>query len=515
MLCEKRIRAFTFNRCENITLEGLTIDYLTPMHTQGVIVAKNQEKNSIDIRIHDGYPVDTRTVRIDLIDPVTLVRRENLPVYNDHGVVEIIDEHHIRLTEDRICSLAKDEDIIVLTGIWDGAGHGAVMHDCAGVMIKNVTFHGAPGFGIIDTGSVRRNYLCNLRFIPGLPPLGGTEFPLSTSIWDGICNSRSREGLVVENCEITAARDDNFSNPSQDFAIAKKISNREFILAARDPLQILEKFYLLKNNADATPLIVESSEPVHPDEWKKYITEEMRAANEWKYYIQHDNAFKVRLVREADFKEGDTLFAPDIQSRGIILRRNQFHGAGRILLKGGDGLIEDNVFNAIFGITLHPEAMGSTEISNITIRRNLIKKTNLIHPFEHCVDAGGISCSGIMPDQSDMRRDVVCYRNLIIENNTFDSCNGINVNIIAADMVRIQGNTFYNPLYQEPHTGGKKFNLDTRSIIHIAHAKNVTIQGNKLLSPFGKPPFMNKLIAINEGCQNIFMIDEAIEISEF
>lgn len=78
LICTKLTRALEIRACQNLTLQGLTIDYDPLPFTQGTIIAAAPDQSWIDIQIHAGYPRQAYS-RIDIVDPKTRFRKRGMP----------------------------------------------------------------------------------------------------------------------------------------------------------------------------------------------------------------------------------------------------------------------------------------------------------------------------------------------------------------------------------------------------------------------------------------------------
>jgi hypothetical protein len=71
LVCTATVQALGFERCTNVTLRGLTIDYDPLPFTQGKIVALGPEKSWVEFELFDGYPDGRLVERIEIFDPAT------------------------------------------------------------------------------------------------------------------------------------------------------------------------------------------------------------------------------------------------------------------------------------------------------------------------------------------------------------------------------------------------------------------------------------------------------------
>ena len=93
-----------------------------------------------------------------------------------------------------------------------------------------------------------------------------------------------------------------------------------------------------------------------------------------------------------------SLLSPDWRCDGFVFRNNQLHSSGRVLVKGGGGVIENNVLIDPHGIMVCPEVPpeAAAGLQNLVIRNNRIFQSGYFCPSPWSTQAGAISvtCSG-------------------------------------------------------------------------------------------------------------------------
>jgi hypothetical protein len=97
MVCTETTRAITINRCTNVTLRGLKIDYDPLPYTQGHIVAISADRQAYEVELFEGYPdaAAVRNFKYEIFHPDTrTLRCEDRTV----SKIEVLDSRHIRLT---------------------------------------------------------------------------------------------------------------------------------------------------------------------------------------------------------------------------------------------------------------------------------------------------------------------------------------------------------------------------------------------------------------------------------
>ena len=118
----KLMRAIGLYRCSGVTLQGLTVDYDPLPFTQGDVIASADDGNSIDIKIHAGYPRKPYS-RIDVVDAKTRFRKKGMP-FLWGTKAEMISDDVVRIHRDGIGKFARPGDLASLsTGQEVGAPH--------------------------------------------------------------------------------------------------------------------------------------------------------------------------------------------------------------------------------------------------------------------------------------------------------------------------------------------------------------------------------------------------------
>lgn len=447
MICEKRTRALEFTNCSNITLEGLTIDYDTLTFTQGDIVAVGADY--VDVKIHQGYPVKAWS-RMDVIDPVTRYRKRGT-IFAWNNTAQILGGDTVRVTNTdspNITSVAEVGDMASLSTGPEGpygAPHALVLTDCQGGMaLKNVTIHCGPGFGIYESGGMGGTHLDSCKVIPGPRPPGATEDRLLSVSWDAIQHKLTRTGPLMENCIIKDAGDDSWSVTwDGDYTITS--GGGTTITVNRDNLQVGDSL-----RASLYSDVV---------------------------YITAKTGSTLTLNKNCPWPAGTRLYSPSRRCEHFIVRNNYIHSPGRVLVKAGHGLIENNIFdNTHAGVNVHTELGegGATGISNIVIRNNEIIGTGHFMSAWWSVEAGAIS----VLDAGDSLSAAGRLDSIYIANNRFTDVSGVNIVVASATNVQIKENDFYSTGMSTPNQTGGQYGIPQQTVVYLKHLQNVTLDSN-------------------------------------
>ena len=192
------------------------------------------------------------------------------------------------------------------------------------------------------------------------------------------------------------------------------------------------------------------------------------------------------LDRDPPFALGDRVFDPDRQGHGFVFRHNHVHSSGRgALIKSGYGLIEDNVFRGSDkAVVLSPETF-SGGMEQVTIRGNKILDTGFFCDAPWSEQAGAVSISAF--GENHTLHPAGLFRDIVIENNTFDGVSGLNLLIVSADGVVVRGNRFLRCGQVSPLHHGESYGINQRAVIWVGASRGVQFQDNVIagIGPFG------------------------------
>jgi hypothetical protein len=445
MVCEKKTRALQLENCKNVTLQGLTIDYDPLTFTQGDIVATGA--GFVDVKIHAGYDVRNYS-RIDIIDPVTRYRKRG-STFLWGATAKIISDSIVRVSQSTLPGIAVAGDMATMsTGNEGGAPHALELTKCRGGMVlKNVSVYSGPGFGILEFGGEGGTHLDACKIIPGPTPAGAVQARLLSVSWDALQHKLTRVGPLVENCQVRDAGDDSWSVTwDGEFTIGSVDGN--MITIAKEGLEI-------------------------GDSLRSSLTSDV-------VYIVAKTAGVIQLNKACPWPVGTRLYSPDRRCENFILRNNHFHSTGRVLVKAGNGLIENNVFEQTHsGVSVNTEiAPGATGISNLIIRSNKITGTGHFMPDWNSNQAGAIS---IADGGNRTLSPAGAFDNILVEKNTIEDVSGVNVVVSSARNVMIRENIIKRTGLTTPNSTGGAYNISQNTVVYLANSSNVTLDSNEVI----------------------------------
>lgn len=497
LLGTKLTLALTLNRCRNVSLQGLTLDYDPLPFTQGTIVAIAEDKNSIDIRIHDGYPRQPYA-RIDLVDPQTRFRKKGMPFLWGTKATMIAPDT-VRIALKNIGTAATVGDLASLsTGPETNMPpHGITLESCTAITFRDVTVHSAPGMGIIESDGEGGNRYLACKVVRGPKPRGATQERLLTTSWDAMQSKFARVGPLVENCIIEEAGDDSWSVQSSDFLVVKN-NGKEMTLAFRDEwtdgLQIGDA---VRNSLKGPQARITARKIVRREaaNLAPEVVEKLKAAPAYSLWNVSQKCMEVSLDNDSPFSVGTSVFSLERQGNGFIFRNNHIHSPGRVLIKAG-GLVENNVLDTPHNIMVCPEVPGEAAagIRNLTIRNNTIRQAGYFCPAPWSAAAGAISMTASAAPPH--LRPAGVFENIVIENNTFEDVCGPNLVLSSARNVTIQNNRLLNAQRVMSKNTGESYRIALDSVIWIKQCEEVQLKDNTITN---LGPFAGQAVVLNSN----------------
>lgn len=490
----KLMRAISLFRCSGVTLRGLTIDYDPLPFTQGTVIA--DDPGFIDVKLHAGYPRKPYA-RIDVIDPKTRFRKKGMP-FLWGTKAEMISEDVVRVKLEGIARTAKIGDLVSLsTGQEVGAPHAVSVEQCSAIHFRNVTVHSAPGMGILEADGEGGSSFIGCRILPGPKPVGASEERLLSTSWDAFQSKTIRKGPWVEDCEINEAGDDSWSVQSSDFLVLSS-EGTELVLASRDEFTDgVQTGDRLRARITGPEWRIGSRKVVPRGEagLSSEVLEQLARAEAWSKWKVGPKCLVLSLDKESGLKSGDSVYSPDRMGNGFIFRNNRLHSPGRVLLKAG-GLAEGNLLDTPHALVVCAELPGDSAIGieNLVIRKNTIRQAGRFCAAPWSSQAGALSLSASL-DQSKTRTDSV-FRNILIEDNVFESCAGPNLVITSAEGVIVRGNRFVSAQQDAPPDTGASYGIAKNSVVWMENSRDVTYERNTMEKT---GTFAGKAIQLSKG----------------
>lgn len=499
LVCEKLTRAIGISNAENLIIRGLTIDYDPLPFTQGTIIAVDPNDTWVDVQIHIGYPSKAYD-RIDIVDPTTRHRKHGMPFLwgttaqvSSNGIVRVSREEGFggSATVGDLASMSTGPDA-------DGIPHGIDIMSSRGVSLQDVTVHAAPGFAIVNGGGYGDHHYDKVRVIPGPKPPGASEERLLSSSWDAIQFNDLRKGPIVENCVVISAGDDSWSLSSRDYLLLAAEGRKAWLVYRIPYNNFLEVGDHLARSLDSPKPRITSVTSVEVADVP--ISAELRSSIETAepytfYQFEMKNLREVQLDMDVPWPAGTSLYSPDRNCAGFILRNNTFHSPGRAGLINGasKGVIEGNTYIDVHAaISLYPNTPAGAGMGtqDIVFRNNTVLGTGNFCPSPWSLVGGAVNIHHTAPVREPAAAGA--FRSIVIENNHFAKIRGPVFVITSVEGLTIRGNRLVD-IQQEPDLGGgRDWGVDGTAVGWFQNTANVTLTGNEIQNrgQYGGPEYV-------------------------
>ena len=359
IICNFQNQAFSFDHCENMTFSDLIIDYDPPCSTQGTILSMSDDAKTLQVEIHEGYPMinpETEQDRVHIFDKDT---RELVWDFYSNQITDPIKfldgrKIEINLAMPKI-GVYKVGDYIVFNNIPKGyKRHCMILNYCKNMTMSNVTMYDAPQFHFAEHYCENTHYYRCLIDRKKNDP----RFPidrLRPGIADGIHSKHATIGPTIEECTLLYLNDDpiaingNFypvssvdADYKQLYVLTRDGSLGDFMLKQDENLVAVSNGGVRRGAAKASR--VRFSTPPTSDEVKKCLSyfrdiKDTRYINKAMIQFSDEEWQKIGAVAP-----GDVLYSTDRLGAGFKVINNTIgHVPGRgILIKSSNGKIQNN-----------------------------------------------------------------------------------------------------------------------------------------------------------------------------
>lgn len=461
-----------FSDSQNLTVNGLAIDYDPLPFTQGTVTRVNT--SSFDVQIHDGYQMATGAPRVIAYDPQTRRVKPRTVTRYDVGLSDL-GNGSVRLSRQVEDSLAVG-DLVSLT-VPTQIPHGILLEDSTNVTFDDVRVHASTSFGVFERGG-GGNSFNNLQVAPGPTPTGASEPRLLSSNADGFHSKHTSVGPSVVGAHITGQGDDGIAI-NTDFHMVGGSAGSQLEVGVKNGslnFQIGDRIrgYNQATGAIAEAVVQTITRDSSLDSGLGTIQDQFLPLSRHNL----DVGYRLTLDQPLSLNPGDLISSPDRSGSGFEVRDSVIanHRARGMLLKAPNGVVENNTVDGstIGGIVLLAEPAIWQEAGfseNVVIRNNTVRDTGRQFTRPSNPVTGGIV---IAAGQGFVGRH---HANITIEENTIDSIAGPGVIVSLADGVQINSNHFIDS--NEFFTNsGEALGIDPSAIVWIDDAEDVSLLGN-------------------------------------
>ena len=449
-------KGFSIDNTENVTINGLTVDYEEPLFTQAEIIARDPEGYFFDVKVEDGYYFDLsdKLFFTDTMSVIFFHSNRTINRASPHAVafaprfIEKLTDNTYRLNSLKLVSASKGLDVgDYLVFLSNNEGYPFAIHGSDGLKMNDVTIYSgcvgiSENYGNPNSPSIYRN----VRMLPGPTPLGATTPRIFSISGTGFHMTGLRKGFEAYDCYVEGNTDDGVNihgiyhrayenGKGNEVIIGSGRSGSEF--KTGETLRFYDENYELIDSAT-----IVSSVKVEDYQPKTDLTQDVGV---WTF--KAIETIKITLDKKVTLKPGAWVENEDEMSNNFILKNCQFiNGARGLIVKAG-GIIEDCLVQGRpLALRAGPELhwLESGYIHDLTIKNTI---------FRDCgydiaqMDRRGPFGAGLFGE-----KDATTSRNL---NITFDGC------------------TFENNYGTQLYLGESK-NLTVKNCTFIANENSVT-----------------------------------------
>lgn len=428
MICTETTRALTIERCENLTIRGLSIDYDPLPFTQGEIVSISDDTLTHEIELFDGYPAadEARASKYEIYDPETKLLRFG----SYFGLsIEKVGDRRVRMTigknyADSSFRPEKVGDWVVMssrhvTGPF--IPHAIHADECKELTLEGVSVY-AFGFGFFETNCSASTYRrCRADRRPLDQEIAPrSEARLRSLNIDAFHSKHAEIGPSYIECEARFMADDGIAINGHYHLITESRGDTLRVIGKHpdamtihvgDTVELLG--YDGHRPPNATVLAVKETHGVTADE-DAFI---QRQPMDRRIQSHHDDmltrGYEVTLDRPIDLERGSLIGSRDRVGSGFkiidcVMEYNRSRG---VIVKASDGVIRGNRFAGNWGeaILVTPNwwwlESGSSE--NLLIEGNEISDMHAISIGVYAFNPKG------EPLPAGALRDIVIRNNTI------------------------------------------------------------------------------------------------------
>jgi len=417
LLCSGWMEPVSLENCEDITIEGLTIDYKTNPHSEGKVV--QVKKKYIDVELKDTRWLSDKMLmtRIMFWD-LQKGRLLGKSLYHPFKTKKL-DEKTVR-----IYTKTKPE-MLGAIALMNHTFHfrpAILILEAKNTILKQVTIHSQPGMGIV--GHRSHNVLMEgLRIVPaeGCYQSTNTDATHFTS-----CTGKIR----FDGCEFVGQGDDATNVHGYYHKFTKDLGKQSYEIKLEDRWTTHACVLDFPDRGDTVEIVrkktlevVDSMVVLQIDTFPK----------QWKSIIKLNRSLPGK-IKDYYFVDISSLPSLDFVNNSV-----GSHLARGVLVKTRNVLIENNSFNGSTGTAIHIGAEGDWREGpgsvNITIKNNRIVECGRGDGTNN--GACGIAINVKATDETvpGIHKNIVIEQNIIKGENT-----PVGISVRGANHVKISGN---------------------------------------------------------------------------
>lgn len=394
LLCDGWMEPVSLNNCENIRINGLTIDYKRKPNSEGEIV--EVQPDFFIARIDSAYPVSAvmPLCRMHFWDAQA---HRLLPKEVYFAKYELVEPQTLKIKVKLDPGMKGNRIMIAHTFHFRPA---ILMLEAKNIRLDNVTIHSQPGMGIVGHRS-EDICLSGLRIVPNAGCIMSTNTDAT--------HFTSCKGLIrYVNCQFQGHGDDAANIHNYYLSIQKPAQGKGYDLILKDAdwhAQVLDypdKGDTLELVSSTTLAVVGKyvvkSRENHPEERRTQVVLNRELPEDF------GNYYLINITR-----------LPRVEITGCSLTGNRARG---FLIKTRNVLIENNLICETTGTGIHVGAEGSWHegpaSADVTIRNNRILRCGFGAGTQNGACAIAVNVGA--PDETAAG----LHRNIRIENNIIE-----------------------------------------------------------------------------------------------
>lgn len=449
LVCGATIKAIGFDRCSNVTLRGLTIDYDPLPFCQARILALGPEKSWIEFELFEGYPVSELENKIEIYDPAT----SGLRRVSHYGWQDLTSTGPRRYRISKGPNYRYQEQVDTeIVGDWlvidnrtkeKASTHAIELRGCSGMRLEDITLFASPCFGFLERDSTASTYLrCRIdRRPPENDPVKRAQPRLRSLNADAFHSKDAGKGPAIIGCTARYHGDDcvningryHYVTSSRGKQVRMAVLDQDHKIKAGDPVSFLP--YSGPRPPDAVVVDMQPDPVPITEEEKTVLRKQHLDATIRNHLLEGKAAFyTLTLDREISLAPGSALCCPQRLGNGFVVKDCDF-GPNRsrgILIKASDGEISGNRIHDSWmaAILLSPEFwwMEAGISSNVVIRNNSIKGCRET-PIEIRARSGN---RRLLPADA--------HRNISLLGNRFEDCAWPLIHVTSTTGLTMEGN---------------------------------------------------------------------------
>lgn len=428
MICTQTTRAITINKCRNLTISGLTIDYDPLCFTQGRITRLSDDKKMVEFRLDDNYP-DGLVERIEIFNPQTLTLRRR--THYGWGQFE--------KTADRTYTVSKGEnyvynpaidteqvgDILVTNNEYapDGsAPHAIYSNACTGLRLEDIMLYSGNCFGYFETNGTKNNYIrCRIDRREQKSDHYERAKRIRSNDADAFHSKFAYVGPQLIGCSARFQGDDGINICGKYyFSVGAKGNKISLVVPDACDLKIGNRLEILtfdgKRLPVATIVSIEEAGTITPGQIAEIAKIKQNENNKRALTRSSNKIMELTIDRSVDFGLGAVVGDRERIGSGFLIQDCNFsyNRSRGILIKASDGVITGNTLeeNWMSSVLISPEAwwLESGSSDHVVVRNN----TFIRNKSSRTVNVTGEGFDGNIP-QAGLHNDLIITGNRFVE----------------------------------------------------------------------------------------------------